>query len=111
MDWSNPLALCGQSPPLIVVESQPTFAQLLPRNAVLLAQVIHDLVVAVIHPSGQSDEQETKRIQHLRHVVQPLSRASRRSHDGGKFRMQLHQRLVRIALSGNNVVDRFRISA
>jgi hypothetical protein len=47
---------CGQknlSARLIIVESQPPFAQLLPQHTVLLAQIIDELVLALIHPAGQ----------------------------------------------------------
>jgi hypothetical protein len=52
---------------LIVVKPEPTFAELLARNPVLLAQVIDDLVFPLVHPSGHGDQYETKRIQYLQH--------------------------------------------
>jgi hypothetical protein len=48
---SQGFGLDGQSPPLIIVESQPPIAQLLPQNTVLLTQIIDDLVLAMIHPA------------------------------------------------------------
>jgi hypothetical protein len=58
----QPLGFHGQSTALIVVKPQPTFAQLLAQNPVLLAQVIDDLVFPLVHPSGHGDQYEMKRI-------------------------------------------------
>jgi hypothetical protein len=65
----------GQSAPLIIVESQPPFAQLLPEHTVLLAQIIDELVLALIHPAGQGDQHEMERIEDSLHVVPSLSPA------------------------------------
>ena len=61
------LGFHGQSTALIVVKPKPTWAELLAQNPVLLAQVIDDLVFPLVHPSGHSDQYETKRIQYSQH--------------------------------------------
>jgi hypothetical protein len=63
----------GQSSPLIIVESKAPFPQLLPQHPVLLAQIIDELVLAVIHPACQGDQHEMERIEDLLHVVPSLS--------------------------------------
>ena len=52
---------------MIVVKPEPTLAEMLAQNPVLLAQLIDDLVFPLVHPSGHGDQYETKRIQHLPH--------------------------------------------
>ena len=50
------LGLNGESPALIVIETQSPAAELLAKNPVLLAKVIDSQKLALIHPSGDGDQ-------------------------------------------------------
>jgi hypothetical protein len=65
---SQSFGLSGQVTALVVVEAQAPPAQLLPKNAVLLAKIIDHLQLALVHPPGGGDQHEPKWIQHSRHV-------------------------------------------
>ena len=70
---SQSLRFGSQPASLVICESQPSFAELLAKHAVLLAEVLDRLQLAFIHPSGNRDENEPERIQNSRHLVGPLS--------------------------------------
>ena len=46
--------------PLVVIEPHPLPAELLAQNPVLLAQVINDLQLVLVHPPGNGDQQKMK---------------------------------------------------
>jgi hypothetical protein len=50
--------LNGQSSALMVIEAQSPTTELLAKNPVLLAKVINDLQLALIHPPGNGDQQK-----------------------------------------------------
>ena len=58
-----------QPTPLIVGEPQASLAELFAQNTVLLAQVFNHLKLALIHPSGHSDQQKPEWIEDRRHLV------------------------------------------
>jgi hypothetical protein len=60
----------GRQPtPLIIRKPQTSFAQLLAKDTVLLAQVLDHLKLTFIHPAGDSDEYKPKWIQNGWHYV------------------------------------------
>ena len=59
----------GQPTPLVIREPQPSFTQLFAQNTVLLAQVFDHLKLALIHPSGNSDQYKPEWIEDNRHRV------------------------------------------
>jgi hypothetical protein len=69
------LALTSQSAALIVIEAHSPAAELLSKNAILLAKVINDLQLALIHPAGDSDQQESEWVKDFLGLQSPLSRA------------------------------------
>src|SRR5262249_39352930 len=54
---------------LVVAQTEPAPAQLLAEDAILLAKVIDDLQLLMIHPAGDGDQHESERIQRLRHRI------------------------------------------
>jgi len=66
------LAASGKTPTLVIGEPKTPFSELL---AVLLAQVVDDLSLSLVHPSGYSNHDEVKRIQASVHglVIVPSS--------------------------------------
>ena len=50
----------GQSAALVVMEAHSPAAELLSKNAILLAKVINHLQLASIHPAGDGDQQESE---------------------------------------------------
>jgi hypothetical protein len=65
----------GQSAALVVIEAHSPAAELLSKNAILLAKVINDLQLALIHPAGDSDQQESEWLKDSLGLQSPLSRA------------------------------------
>ena len=63
----------GQSASLVVGEPPAPLAELLTQHPVLLAQVFDHLKLALIHPSGNSDQDKLKWIQNGRHLVTSVS--------------------------------------
>jgi hypothetical protein len=57
---SQHLGLNSQSPALMVIEAQSPIAELLAKHSVLLARVVNDLQLALIHPSGNGDQQKAE---------------------------------------------------
>lgn len=58
-----------QTPALVIVEAQPSFAELFTKNSVLFTQVLDHVQLALIHPSGKRDQEKTELIEGCRHVV------------------------------------------
>lgn len=54
------LGLSCQSPALMVIETQSPIAELLAKDPVLLAKVVNDLQLALIHPPGNGDQQKAE---------------------------------------------------
>ena len=57
------LAANGKPPTLVIGEPQTPFPELLAQDTVLLAQVVDDLSLSLIHPSGYGNHDEVKGIQ------------------------------------------------
>jgi hypothetical protein len=60
---------------LVVIEAHSPAAELLSKNAILLAKVINDLQLALIHPAGDNDQQESEWVKDSLGLQSPLSRA------------------------------------
>jgi hypothetical protein len=58
-----------QPTPLVVGKPQPSFTQLFAQNTVFLALVFDHLKLALIHPSGNSDQYKPEWIEDERHRV------------------------------------------
>ena len=56
-----------QATSLVVIEPESPRAHLRSQNSVLLAQIVDDFLLLVIHPAGNSDQQQAKRVQGLWH--------------------------------------------
>jgi hypothetical protein len=70
------LRLGGQAPTLVVGEAKAPAAQLLPKHAILLAQVVDCELLLLVHPSGHCDQQKPERVDNWRHLEPALSQAS-----------------------------------
>ena len=68
------LGLNGQAAPLVIVEPKSPIAELLAKNPVLLAQVVNDLQLALIHPPGNGDQQKTEWVENSLGLQSLLSR-------------------------------------
>ena len=64
-----------QSAALVVIEAYSPVAELLSKNAVLLAKIINDLQLPLAHPAGDSDQQESEWVKDSLGLQSPLSRA------------------------------------
>jgi len=71
---------------------------LLAKNPILLAQVIDDLQLTLVHPPGDCDKHEPERIQDSQHLGGPLSRASclpvANQHEFNHIQFSDHTRLI-----------------
>ena len=61
------LGLSGKATALVVIESHSTPSELLAKNPVLLAKVIDDLQLVLVHPPADGDQHEAEWIQDSRH--------------------------------------------
>ena len=57
---SQHLGLSGSSPALMVIEAQSPIAELLAKDPGLLAKVVNDLQLALVHPPGNGDQQKAE---------------------------------------------------
>jgi hypothetical protein len=64
----------------MVIETQPPIAELLAKHPVLLAKVVNDLQLALIHPPGNGDQQKAEWVENSLGFQSPLSRV--RSYGG-----------------------------
>src|SRR5215467_10306527 len=76
---SQRFGLYGQSPALIVIQAQSPAAELLSKNAILLAKVINDLQLVLVHPAGDRDQQESEWVKDSLGLQSPLSQPRSRS--------------------------------
>ena len=67
-----------QTAPLVVIEPESPRAELCVQNPILLVQIVDDFLLLVIHPTGNTDQQQPKGIQGLWHP-QSLAPISSRS--------------------------------
>ena len=61
------LGSCGQPASLIVRKSHSTVADLLPKNTIFLDQVFDDLLLPLIHPTGNGYDNKGEWIQNRSH--------------------------------------------
>ena len=87
----------GQPTSLVIGEPQASLAELFTQHPVLLAQVLDHLKLALIHPSGNSDQDKPEWIQNGRHLVASLSAAYQiraRNRIFNKIQFPVHTRLT-----------------
>src|SRR5947209_13199462 len=73
---SQTLGSDRQPTTLVVIEPQPAIHELLAQHPVLLTQILNDLLLVLIHPSRNSEQQELERIKDSGHLVSSGSRTS-----------------------------------
>ena len=61
------LAGHGQAPPLVVAEQDAFLAELFLEHVVLGSQVLDHLLLLLVDPAGQNDEQELPRLEDEAH--------------------------------------------
>src|SRR5215471_8060955 len=76
---SQHFGLHGQSPALMVIEAHSPVPELFSKHPILLAKVVNDLQLAVVHPPGNSDQHKPERVDPSLRVQNPLSRPPSRS--------------------------------
>jgi hypothetical protein len=69
------LALAANRTALVIGEPQTPLAELFANHPAFFAQVIDDLELALIHPSGNSGQYKPERMEHSWHFVASLSTA------------------------------------
>ena len=79
----------GQPTPLVIAETQTSFAQLFTKNTIFFTQVFDYLKLAVIHPSSQSDQNKPEWIESYGHLVASLSMALRTGRTAPYFQQDL----------------------
>jgi hypothetical protein len=67
-----------QAAALVVCEADPPAAQLGTKDSVFLAQILDRVLLLLIHPSSNSNQQKAERILPLRHRLSSLPLSSRR---------------------------------
>src|SRR5215467_7473540 len=76
---SQRFGLYGQSPALIVIEAHSPATELFSKYPILLAKILNDLPLAVVHPPGNSDQHKPERVDPSLRIQNPLSRPRSRS--------------------------------
>ena len=66
---SEGLGVRRQSSALRVGEPQPSEPELFAQDAVLILEVVDDIALLLVHPTGERDEDEPQRVGHRRHTV------------------------------------------
>jgi hypothetical protein len=67
-------ALAASPPTLVIAETHSAASDLLSQNPILLHQIMDDMLVMLVHPTGQRDDENGKRVQERTHC-RKLSRA------------------------------------
>jgi hypothetical protein len=75
----------GQSATLVVIEAYSPAAELLSKNAVLLAKVINDLQLPLAHPAGDGDQPEMEWVKDSLGLQSPLSPAPGNSREQSRI--------------------------
>jgi hypothetical protein len=57
------LRLGGQAAALVVVQTESLVAELLPQHSILLAEVIDRVALLLAQPTGDGNEQQSKRVE------------------------------------------------
>jgi hypothetical protein len=76
---SQRFGVYGQSAALMVIEAHSPVTELFSKHPILLAKVINDLQLAVVHPPGNSDQHKPERVDPSLRFQNPLSRPPSRS--------------------------------
>src|SRR5215831_6815704 len=76
---SQRFGLYGQSPALMVIEAHSPVTELFSKRPILLAKVVNDLQLAVVHPPGNSDQHKPERVDPSLRFQNPLSQPWSRS--------------------------------
>src|SRR5215471_5530060 len=76
---SQRFGLYGQSPALMVIEAHSPVTELFSKRPILLAKVVNDLQLAVVHPPGNSDQHKPERVDPSLRFQNPLSQPRSRS--------------------------------
>src|SRR5215831_6609272 len=76
---SQRFGLYGQFPALIVIEAHSPATELFSKYPILLAKILSDLLLAVVHPPGNSDQHKPKWVDPSLRIQNPLSRPRSRS--------------------------------
>lgn len=63
------LGLDRQATALVVVQAQPSSAELFPKNSFFLLEVVDDLLLLLVQPPCEGNQQQSKRIQSRAHGV------------------------------------------
>ena len=74
MGWSDAYGLNGSSPALIVIEAHSPATELLAKNPVLLAKIVNDQQLALVHPPGDGDQHEPEWVENTLCIQSSLSR-------------------------------------
>src|SRR5215471_13528728 len=69
----------SQSPALIVIEAHSPATELFSKYPILLAKILNDLPLTVVHPPGNSDQHKPKWVDPPLRIQNPLSRPRSRS--------------------------------
>jgi hypothetical protein len=64
--------LAGQPAPLIVIQPQPSAAELFSKDPIFFAQIIDGILLLLIHPAGHGDEHKPEWVKAFRSRVQSL---------------------------------------
>lgn len=62
-----------QATALIIGKPEPTIAKLLSQDPILFAQVIDRMLLFLVHPSGDGNDEEPESIENVSHLRRPLS--------------------------------------
>src|SRR5215472_4089815 len=76
---SQRFGLYGQSPALSVIKADSPATELFSKYPILLAKILNDLLLAVVHPPGHSDQHKPKWVDPSLRIQNPLSRPRSRS--------------------------------
>src|SRR5215471_3317925 len=71
---SQRFGLYGQSPALSVIKADSPTTELFSKYPILLAKILNDLLLAVVHPPGHSDQHKPKWVDPSLRIQNPLSR-------------------------------------
>jgi hypothetical protein len=63
----------GQTASLVVRETKPPGAELGTKDSVFLAQILNRVLLRLMDPPGNSNQQKAKRVQRIRHRFSSLS--------------------------------------
>ena len=62
------LALDGQTASLVIIEHDTFFAEFLPKHAILSSKILDDVLLSMIDPAGQDQEQQLPGLQKGLHI-------------------------------------------